>query len=40
MASGTDYLKLHFIVFLWGFFAILGSFRLFQHQALAGRNNT
>lgn len=25
MASSTDYLKLHFIVFLWGFSAILGK---------------
>jgi hypothetical protein len=25
MASTTDYLKLHFIVFLWGFTAILGK---------------
>jgi len=25
MASGNDYLKLHFIVFLWGFSAILGK---------------
>jgi len=25
MASGSDYLKLHFIVFLWGFSAILGK---------------
>ena len=25
MATGTDYLKLHFIVFLWGFSAILGK---------------
>jgi drug/metabolite transporter (DMT)-like permease len=26
MASTTDYLKLHFIIFLWGFTAILGLF--------------
>ena len=25
MATSTDYLKLHFIVFLWGFSAILGK---------------
>jgi hypothetical protein len=26
MASTIDYIKLHFIIFLWGFTAILGLF--------------